>query len=246
MSRGLHRARASRPRLLLTAVCLAVLPAWCGVAPADWISLNGTSGLLMTPTADLVEDRRLAAGVSFVDKKWAVEERGAHDNLAYFATLGFLPRVEVSMRLTVLPGSKFSVANPDRSVKDRMFSVKALLLRERGPWPSVAVGGEDITGTKRYNTLFAVLSRRLDPGIGEFRVHLGAGAGWIEAKNHPLDGVFGGVAMRLWKGGDLIGEYDTNKVNVGFALEPLPYVRVLVAAINAESFAGGINFQLGL
>jgi hypothetical protein len=246
MIEGLHRARFPRARLLLSAVCLAALPLWCGAALADWVSLNGTSGLLLTPTADLVEDRRLAAGVSFVDKKWAVEERGAHDNLAYFATLGFLPRVEVSMRLTVLPGAPFSVESPGRSVKDRMFSVKALLLRESGVWPSVAVGGEDITGTKRYNTLFAVLSRRIDPGIAEFRVHLGAGAGWIEAKNHPLDGVFGGVAMRLWEGGELLGEYDTNKVNVGFAVEPLPYVRVLVAAINAESFAGALNFQLGL
>lgn len=246
MIKGLHRACFSRARVLLTALVLAALSLAQGEALADWISLNGTSGLLLTPTADLVQDSRLAAGASFVDKKWAIEARDEHNNVAYFATLGFLPRVEVSMRVTVLPGAKFSVADPDRSVKDRMFSVKALLLRQSGVWPSVAVGGEDITGTKRFNTLFAVLSRRINPGVAEFRVHLGAGVDWIEAKNHPLDGVFGGVAMRLWEGGELIGEYDTNKVNIGFAVQPFPYVRVLVAALNAESFAGGLNVQFGL
>ena len=234
-------------RALSTAIALA-LAAHCLPGPAAArISLNGTSGLLMTPTADLVHDTNLVAGVSFIDKKWAVEMREEHDNVAYFATLGFLPRLEVSMRLTVMSGAPFSADNPDRSIKDRMLSVKALVLREDGNLPSLAVGGEDLTGTKRFNTLFAVMGKRLDLGPGgEIGLHLGAGADWMDAKNHPLAGVFGGVTRRLWEGGEFLAEYDTEKVNVGLGVEPLPYVRVLVSALNVESFAGSVHLQLRL
>ena len=218
-----------------------------GSACATQLSLNGTSGILMTPTADIAADRALAAGVSFVDKKWAVDYRDIFDNVAYFATVGYLPRLEVSMRVTVFPRSSFSVEDPERSEKDRMFSLKVLALKERCHWPALALGSEDLTGTKRFNTLFAVASKGLSLGrAGTIRLHLGYGSDRIEAKNHPLDGVFGGLAKALWKGGELLAEYDTDKVNVGLRVEPVPYVSLLVSALNVESFAGmvHVNFQL--
>lgn len=241
-----HSRRIGRASLTTLALALAVL-CWPGAAEAARISLNGTSGLLMTPTADLATDREIVAGVSFIEKKWAVEMRGEHDNIAYFATLGYLPRVEVSMRLTVMSGAPFSQEDPDRSVKDRMLSVKALILREDGMLPSVAVGGEDLTGTKRFNSLFAVAAKHLDLGrAGELGLHLGAGADWMDAKNHPLAGVFGGLTKSLWEGGEFLAEYDTDKVNVGLGIEPFPFVRLLVSALNVESFAGMVHFQFTL
>ncbi len=243
LGRGLL-GRTAPPALAVAAAFLF----WCeGEALASRVSLNGTSGLLMTPTAELAEDGEIIAGVSFVDERWAVERRNQSDNIAYFATLGFLPRLEVSMRLTVMPGAQFSLENPDRSVKDRMFSVKALLLREGGHWPSVAVGGEDLTGTKRYNALFAVIAKHLRLGMaGDFGFHLGAGADWMDAKNHPLDGVFGGLTKPLWQGGEFLAEYDTDKVNLGLGIQPVRYVRLLVSALNVESFAGAVHIQFGL
>jgi hypothetical protein len=78
-----------------TAALIASLCSPGGSACGAQLSLNGTSGMLMTPTADIAADRTLAAGVSFVDKKWAVDYRGLFDNVAYFATLGYLPRLEI-------------------------------------------------------------------------------------------------------------------------------------------------------
>jgi hypothetical protein len=162
-------------------------------------------------------------------------------------TLGYLPRLEVSMRLTVFPGTSYSLEEPNRSVKDRMLSVKVLALRESGLRPALALGSEDLTGTKRFNTLFAVASKGLSLGrAGPIRLHLGAGTDWIEAKNHHLDGVFGGIAKSLWKGGELLAEYDTNKVNVGLRVEPVRYVTLLVSLLNAESFAGAAQVNLRL
>jgi hypothetical protein len=219
---------------------------WEG-ACARRLSISGTSGLLMTPTTNLVEDRDVVAGVSFVDKKWAVNKRDEYDNLAYFVTMGFLPRVEVSIRLTVLPGSRFVPGAAERSIKDRMVSAKALLVREKGRRPSLAVGSEDFTGTRRYHTLFAVMGKRFEFGPGgDFEVHVGAGADWVDAVNYPLDGVFGGVSKRLWEGGELLAEYDTEKVNVGFGLEPLRNLRVVLSAIKFESFAGSVHMRFGL
>jgi hypothetical protein len=230
-----------------TAALIASLCSPGGSACGAQLSLNGTSGMLMTPTADIAADRTLAAGVSFVDKKWAVDYRGLFDNVAYFATLGYLPRLEISMRVTVFLESSFSLEDPDRLIKDRMLSLKVLAFKESGQWPALALGSEDLTGTKRFNTLFAVASKGLSLGrAGPIRLHLGYGSDRIEAKNHPLDGVFGGLAKALWKGGELLAEYDTDKVNVGLRVEPVPYVSLLVSALNAESFAGTVHVNLQL
>jgi hypothetical protein len=242
--------RSHRPhpeKTLAAALALILLCFTSASAPAQRLSMSGTSGMLMTPTPDLVEDRNLVAGASFVDKKWAVNNRDKYDNLAYFATMGFLPRLEVSLRLTILPGSRFVPGAADRSIKDRMVSLKALLIREKGPRPSLAVGSEDLTGTRRYHTFFAVMGKSfsLGPG-GECRLHFGAGAGWIDAANHPLDGVFGGVSKRLWRGGELLAEYDTDKVNVGVGFEPLRNIRVVLSALNVESFAGSVHMRFRL
>ena len=243
MNGCLHRPCGAK----LLAMALILICCTSANAPAQQISMSGTSGMLMTPTPGLVEDKDLVAGVSFVDKKWAVNNRDKYDNLAYFVTMGFLPRVEVSLRLTILPGSQFAPAASNRSIKDRMVSLKALLIRENGMRPSLAVGSEDLTGTRRYHTLFAVMGKSfsLGPG-GPFTVHFGAGAGWVEAKNHPLDGVFAGVSKRLWRGGELLAEYDTDKVNVGVGFEPLRNIRVVLSALNVESFAGSVHMRFGL
>jgi hypothetical protein len=199
----------------------------------------------MTPTAELVSDRNLVAGASFVDKKWAVGRRGVNDNVSYFLTLGYLPRIEVSMRLVVFSGSDFTESGTP--VSDRVLSVKALLVREGGLRPAVAVGGEDIVGTQRFHTLFGVLSKTLNLGVlGSFKIHAGAGADWVDAQNHPLDGVFGGAAWEFWKRAEVLVEYDTANVNAGFGFEPLPFARVLISALNLESFAGALYVQFGL
>lgn len=229
------------------ALVLVLLCGLWGSVRAQSLSMSGTSGMLMTPTPRLIEDRELVVGASFVDKKWAVNNRGKYDNLAYFVTLGYLPRLEVSLRLTVLPGSRFVPGAAERSIKDRMVSVKALFIREKGPRPSLALGSEDLTGTRRYHTLFAVMGKHLGLGAaGEFAFHAGAGVGWVDAENHPLDGVFGGISKRLWRGGEVLAEYDTDKVNVGLGVEPLRYIRVVLSALKLESFAGSVQMRFSL
>jgi hypothetical protein len=232
---------------VVTAATLVCLCSPGGIAGAAQLSLSGTSGMLMTPTADIAADRSFTAGMLFVDKKEAVEYRDSFDNLAYFVTLGYLPRIEISMRLTVFLESSFSLEEPDRLIKDRMFSVKIQAFEENGHWPALALGSEDLTGTKRFHTLFAVASKGLSLGrAGPMRLHLGAGTDWIDAENYPLKGVFGGLAKALWKGGELLAEYDTDKVNIGLRVEPVSSVTLLVSALNAESFAGAVHVNLKL
>lgn len=249
---GYDLMKATRHNMLTIAVVFLLVFAASGVvhgqraaAEITSLSVNGTSGLLMTPTADIVPDGILVAGASFVDKKWAVGRRGINDNLSYFVTLGYLPRLELSMRITVFSGSTFVL--PGRSVVDRVLSVKALLVREGRLWPAVAVGGEDIVGTKRFHTLFGVLSKDLNLGLlGSFEFHAGVGTDWVDAPNHPLDGIFGGASKRFWKRAEVLFEYDTDKVNAGFGFQPLSFARVLLSAINLESFAGALHVQYAL
>jgi hypothetical protein len=68
----------------------------------------------------------------------------------------------------------------------------------------------------------------------------------MDAKNHPLDGAFGGLAKALWNGGELLAEYDTDKVNLSARVEPVPYVSLLISMLNAESLAGAVHVNLKL
>ena len=59
-------------------------------------------------------------------------------------------------------------------------------------------------------------------------------------------GVFGGFEKTLWRGGELLAEYATNKVNLGLRVEPVSYVTLVVSALNVESFGAAVHVNLNL
>src|SRR5262245_4782666 len=60
------------------------------------IGLGGFSAVMTTPTARFLPDGHLAFGFGYIPAPYAIYERPQGlDNLAYFATIGFLPFVEV-------------------------------------------------------------------------------------------------------------------------------------------------------
>ena len=95
--------------------------------------------------------------------------------------------------------------------KDKSFDLKLQLLPERGAWPSVALGAQDIQGTAIFRALYGAASKQ----IGNFDLTLGYGS-------KRIDGAFGGVRYtdpRLpnWS---LVAEYDAYnyKLDHGAAL----------------------------
>jgi len=222
---------------------------WPGMGAAQ-VSLTGTSGYWNTPSAQVLEDSRLEFGYNTVSKRWAYDHRGAYRNDIYFATLGFLSRVEISLRVTAIPGLvAFSQQDSTSRLtdSDRMVSARVELLRASGPVPDVAVGIEDLEGTRRFHTGYVVVGRAVQCGWLRLRADAGYAGGVLRPRARvTLDGLFAGAELRAYGRVALVAEYDTEKWNLGLkARGPLGLTGRL-AWLNSSILAGGLGVSLNL
>ena len=154
-------------------------------------SITGQTGLLMMPDARMAPDGTWRTGYSFL--------RPYH---ALWSSLTAMPWLEGGFRYTrvqYVPGFPDRPGTDYGDFKDKGFDAKLRVLPERGWWPQVAVGGQDVGGgTGVFTAYYAVASKR----IGEFDLTLGYGG-------DRIDGGFGGVRWSpqgsRWS---LVAEYD--------------------------------------
>lgn len=233
-TRGAGRAPAEDPRLSLERQ-----------RPPDLINLTGMTGFVNTPWAGVLADRRLEAGYSHLPQKWAYDHRGTNDNEVYYVTLGFLPRVEVSARWTVIPGlTSFEEEVPESELTDTdyMASGRLCLLPPTTNRPGLAVGIEDAKGTRRFHSTYGVagLPWRIQQVQG--RLSMGYAFRALKAGRRTLLGTFGAVEVSPWRLLAAQLEYDTEKWNLGLAV-PAPYgIRFRAAWLHMQSLSVGIGF----
>jgi hypothetical protein len=187
-----------KPRLLLSVlVCLMMVSGVSWGAP----SLVGPTGLLTTPTAEVMGMAQWNVGASAV----RVDE-GADRSILY-ANLGFVSKLEVGATREKLEGAE----------AETLINAKIQVL---GPLPgkiSLAAGVIDITD-RVDRSGYAVLSHTLGAGLlmrgGQItspQLHVGVGGG-------RFDGVFGGLSAIVGRNLTLLAEYDSEDVNVGARL----------------------------
>jgi len=134
----------------------------------------GFSGLWEYPTAEVAGD-----GLGWVG--WSEYDPYSSP----YVTLGYLPRLELNLRLTnFLDGPVISPGYGH--YKDKGMDVKFQLFPEEGTFPSVAVGALDLAGTQLLKANYVVLTRHRWPFI--------LSAGWGTDR---LNGFFGGVSWIL-------------------------------------------------
>ncbi len=245
-----HRAPARVPFRAALGLALA---AGLWLAPRGAVaqpSMSGLSGHWNAPGAELLGDGRLEFGYNSIPKRWAYDHRGLFRNDVYFATLGFLSRVEVSVRVTSLPGF-IAFSNVDSASRltdaDRMVSAKVQFLRASGLRPDVAAGVEDLEGTRRFHTAYIVAGRSFPVGSLQLRVDAGlAGPVFRQRTNVTLNGVFGAAELRA-AGRVTAGiEYDSEKWNLGLkARGPAGFTARLVW-LNARDLSGGFGLGVNL
>ncbi|BBH14885.1 hypothetical protein CH06BL_41330 [Chromobacterium haemolyticum] len=139
-------------------------------------SLNGQSGYINMPSADVGRDGSLSFGFSS-DKPY--------NTLWVSATA--LPFLQISGRYVSISG----IAGFDDpqygggygSFKDKAIDTKWRLLDESDIWPALAFGRTDIFGTTLWRGNYLVASKHLRPNL---EVSAGVGSGRIE-------GPFGGL-----------------------------------------------------
>jgi hypothetical protein len=232
---------------------LALAGAWVLLVPGAGraeVGMSGLSGYFNAPSAEVLKDGTVEMGYNMFARDWAYDHRGRYSNNAYFATLGFLPRVEVMVRVTALPGF-IAYAVEDTASKltdaDRMWAGKAQLIRGSGFLPDVAVGAEDPLGTRRFHAVYLVAGRRLKIAGAEVRVDAGVAPRLLRrVTNYTLHGGFGGIEIRPIRYVALVAEYDSEKWNVGLkAATPLGLTGRLVW-LHARTLSGGLGISFRL
>jgi len=218
-----------------------------GIVP--WVSSSGMSGFIFTPWAGSLPNRVISLDYTYVPMQWAYSGRGEFNNDAYSLTIGLLPRIEASLRFTRLPGSIGFVPDPDNLIEtdtDHMASGRLVLINPRNGRPGLAIGAEDISGTRRFHSTYAVVGMPLEINLMQTRFSLGYAPRVFTATRHVLDGGFGAAEVSPWRAVAARVEYDTEKWNVGLGVV-LPFgLRLRVSALNLETLSVGAGWTHGL
>lgn len=206
-------------------------------------SLSGMSGLINVPTANVVDDGWFHFGYNLIDREWVYDGRPRIDNRIWFLSIGFFPNLEVTARATVLPGESLLEEVPVDAV-DRMVSFRYRLIRESA-WPALAVGIDDLKGTRRFHSLYSVATRTLRPldGSVEFEISAGYGLRTLDAGHYLLDGGFGGIEVRPVRNLSGIVEYDSEKWSGAVRLTVLSRLDFQLALLNFTTASGGLSFK---
>ncbi len=205
------------------------------------LSLQGYTGLFNAPNAVVTEQGRLYFLFSDQMEPHRRDLQDSAEN--YMFSIGLLPYFEI--------GGRFTEEHPD-GMRDLSANAKVQLPRffDNPYIPDLAFGIQDLGGGSAHlETKYGVASET----IGPLRLSLGLGIG-----PDRLDGVFGGAEVRLFDWLYLLGEYDTEEVNVGFRvftpddLFPIPVNLGLTAKTSLDHDAGAfdlaatLQFPLGL
>lgn len=183
----------------------------------NWVlaqpSLNGATGLLELPTADVVKKESFGIGVYSADD---VKIR----NMGY----GLAEKLEVSF------------ANEKHDIEQiNKFNVKYVLLSETVLTPGLAVGINDLTGKSERST-FAVVSKGLPLG---FRVHAGIGSGDFEKGFVALEkNITPLLGANVFPSTTLLVEYNDNNINYGMRMSIVPDLKLNLGRSDHKTFIG--------
>ncbi len=162
----------------------------------------GSTGLLRTPDARLIEDGDLRFTLS-----------QTYPYRTYSATFGFFPFLELNGRLTEILDEKSTdpVWEDYGHNKDKAFDFKVLLFKETDFFPALAVGVQDAHGTQLFFAEYAAASKK----IGNLDFTIGYGGNLFgnlfkedDTEVRGLDGIFGGVEWKIRENLSFLLEYD--------------------------------------
>lgn len=211
--------------------------------------LTGTTSLILIPVADMPDDGTIVLGGGFVNRAYTDYGEGELHFTPYFASMTFLPFLEVSMRFSRLwdnPGEPLALG-------DRMLSARVRLLNENERLPAVVVGVHDFlqsteSKTRHFGASYVVASKHFNgvPWVEDVGIHAGFGARLLSAKYHQFAGPFGGVSVSPIPYVHWMAEYDGDHVALGQRLRVLNFFQLLVAWSDFKAVSGGATIHLHL
>lgn len=249
----LQGARPWRPLLMLSAIIMATLALSLASLAGEkggrqQITLMGYSGLMLVPSAQVMQNGQLNVGISRVPGLYA-HHWPYDDWTIYFISLGYLPFLEGSAM----------IVRPDHypfGAGDRSVHIKIRLFDEHGRWPAVAFGAQDLFAIKslkleppeaqKFASLYAVAARNYHLKYMNICVNLGFGTDALPAQSHQLDGFFAGMLVSPHRYFSLLAEYDAHEFNAGFRLHPCRYFQTQLVWWKMESLTATMALSIFL
>lgn len=213
-------------------------------------NLEGMSGLFFIPTAELQNDGTVSLGVNYLDKE-IVSFSGYKDNaFTPFVTLTYLPFAELSLRITRLIKTEITT----QGIGDRTISARIRIMEEEKYLPSLLIGFHDLLAVFggesaiHNNALYLTASKHIkfDSPKNFIGLHIGYGTDAVKANTHNFVGLFGGINFKIFDMLELIGEYDSERLNGAIRLTLFQHVSLLGGLLDFKSFAGGAAFNFVL
>ncbi|RUM66030.1 MAG: hypothetical protein DSZ06_04050 [Sulfurospirillum sp.] len=209
------------------------------------MSLQGMSGVINTPTAEVLEYEKMELGYSNeVDLDRFRYERDRYESDQYFVRFGLLPNLEVIGRLA-------DINKKDKSsytrwhnffIRDLSASLKYQIPLYHQYMPKIAFGIQDIGGqADHYDAKYIVATKE----YGFLRGSVGYGFSSINL----LDGVFGSIELRATDFATLLSEYDSKDKQIGIRLNTPPSISQYVdlaflAKVNLDDDSQKYSFGL--
>jgi hypothetical protein len=213
--------------------------------PVEWMNTSGVSGFIVTPWANTLSDRTISLDYSHIPSKWSYSGRGQFVNQTWAMSIGLLPRLEANLRFTRIPGDLGFIYDPDNRLTtdtDHMASGRLALLIPKPGRPGLAIGIEDVSGTRRYHSSYVVSGIPMQIKSVQTRFSLGYAPSVFTAARHVLDGGFGAFEVSPWRAVAAQVEFDSEKWNVGIGVA-LPYgLRLRAAALDLETLSVGAGW----
>lgn len=221
----------------------------------------GLEGMIHVPTADMDTVGIARVGAHYIPKDMMPDEMlldgEKFNSWTNYLSLTAFSWIQLSYGYTLWKFHKN--LKPKNEVgfyaKDRYFSVKLQLLREKNWWPSVAVGGNDVwgssdkgvSGSNFYRNFFVAVSKHVDFGGHELGGHISYRE-WKREFNHKWNGVIGGVTYRpsFYRPLRVLCEWDGNNVNIGADCRLLKYLLLQCALLEFKSFNAGLCLYIPL
>ena len=197
-------------------------------------SMQGFTGIINTPNAEVLDESSIEFAFNNQNDANDIANRDYRAE-QYFINVGFLPNLELTGRLSEI----------DKTHRDLSANIKFQLPLYYKYLPKIAVGIQDLGGLANYyDAKYVVLSK----DIWKIRASVGYGT-------DRLDGVFGGLEIKVFDWIYLLGDYDTKEKNVGvrinvpkslFKIGYLSFVAKSNLDYNKGDFDFGVNFKIPL
>ena len=213
----------------------------------------GFSGIIYTPSAYISEWKTIDASFTHFSKETSFTYQGGiKSERAFNLNLVFLPKVELSLKLTLpysnlRPHHRLNSDQPRNwGIGDRSYSLRIQLLEEKKNRPTVLIGIQDpFSNAAYFNTNYLIVSKTYKFNTLSIASSIGYGIALEDTQGDYLQGLFGGIQLN-WKNINGMIEYDTNSVNIGLGYKINNRFFLNTAFINAKYFSGSISYRFYL